>query len=181
MYGIYSFEDQNGYTRLAIEKNKKNLTPVYRFHYLVDGHAVMRKLIKEFHLCHKLCFMQTDNEKCSGIGEAICYGACEKKEKSKDYNKRVHEAIASLNDRATYTIMDKGRNEEEQSCILIEDGKLYGMGYIPKDIQLYDIDSLKDHLQQIKENSFISNLLSGYAAKNPSKILLLEKEIQSSH
>ena len=43
VYGIFLYEDQRGYFRLAIEKNKKQLKPVYRFHYLVDGHAVMRK------------------------------------------------------------------------------------------------------------------------------------------
>lgn len=181
VYGIYSFEDQNGYMRLAIEKNKKSLEPVHRFHYLVEGHALLRKLIKDFHLCPKLCFMQIDNERCSGIGEAICYGACEKKEIAKDYNQRVHEAISSLNSRPTFIIVDKGMTEEEQSCILVENGKLYGMGYIPNDVHLYDIDSLKVHLQQIKENNFISNLLSGYAVKNPSKVMRLEKEIQSSH
>ena len=182
VYGIYSFEDQNGYLRLAIEKNKKHIKPVYRFHYLVDGHAVMRRLIREHNLCPKLCFMQTDNELCSGIAEAICFGACEKKEDSSGYNIRVHEAIASLSNQPTYMIVDKGLNENEQSCILVENGKLYGMGYLPYDIHLYDIDSLKNHLQPIKENSFIHHLLDGYAARNPGKIKLLEKEIlQSSH
>jgi DNA polymerase-3 subunit epsilon len=167
--------------RLAIEKNKKNLDPVYRFHYLIDGHAVLRKLIKEFNLCPKLCFMQTDNEKCTGIGEAICFGACEKREKPDDYNKRTREAIASLNNQPTFMIVDKGMNEDERSCILVENGKLHGMGYIPSETAIHDIDSLKDHLQQLKENSFISNLLSAYAIKNPSKVVMMEETSQSIH
>ena len=51
VYGIFSFEDQNGYKRLAIEKNKKIINPVFRFHYLIDGHTVMRKLINNYDLC----------------------------------------------------------------------------------------------------------------------------------
>ena len=29
--------------RLAIEKNKKHLKPVHTFHYLTDGHSILRK------------------------------------------------------------------------------------------------------------------------------------------
>jgi DNA polymerase-3 subunit epsilon len=62
VYGIFTYEDQLGYTRLAIEKNKKQLTPVCTFHYLVDGHAMLRKIMREHELCPKLCFMQTGGE-----------------------------------------------------------------------------------------------------------------------
>jgi len=46
VYGIFMYEDQNGYMRLAIEKRRKNSNPIYTFHYKVDGHGVMRKLMK---------------------------------------------------------------------------------------------------------------------------------------
>lgn len=75
VYGIYLYEDQNGYLRLAIDKNRKRLNPVYTFHYLVDGHAIIRKLIKDFKLCPKLCFLQKDPGKCEGINEGYCSGA----------------------------------------------------------------------------------------------------------
>ena len=35
--------------------------------------------MKEYLLCPKRCFIQTDNEKCIGIVEEHCHGACEKK------------------------------------------------------------------------------------------------------
>jgi DNA polymerase-3 subunit epsilon len=95
LFGIFMYEDQNGYMRLAIEKKRKNSNPIYTFHYKVDGHGVIRKLMKEFDLCPKLCFMQTDNDTCQGIIEEYCHGACEKKEAPKEYNSRVLQAIAS--------------------------------------------------------------------------------------
>ena len=180
VYGIYSFEDQNGYLRLAIEKNKKLLRPVYRFHYLVDGHAVLRRLITEFSLCPKLCFMQTDNEPCTGISNENCFGACEQKEKPKRYNKRVEKAIESLNNQPSYLIVDKGITDDEQSCIWVENGKLYGMGYLPKEIQITKTENLKDHIKPMKENSFIQNILAGYAAKHASKLIMLEDETAQS-
>ena len=172
VYGIFTYEDQNGYLRLAIEKNKKRLTPVHSFHYLVDGHSILRKLINEFQLCPRLCFMQSNNEPC---GEN-CSGACEQKEKPQDYNKRVTEAIESLSLQPSFAIIDNGINGNDQSCILIENGKLYGMGYIPDDVQITGTEELKEYLQPYKENSFIRNMVNGYAARYPSKLIMLTNQ-----
>jgi DNA polymerase-3 subunit epsilon len=169
VYGIFTYEDQNGYLRLAIEKNKKRLTPVHSFHYLVDGHSILRKLIHEFHLCPRLCFMQKDSEPC---GEN-CSGACEQKENRHEYNKRVEEAIESLNSQPSFAIVDKGINGDDQSCVLVLNGKLYGMGYIPGDVAVSETETLKDYLQPYKENSVIRNLLNGFAARHPSKLIML--------
>ncbi len=59
VYGIFAYEDQRGYLRLAIEKNRSRLQPIYSFHYLVDGHTLLRRIMREYQLCPKLCFMQT--------------------------------------------------------------------------------------------------------------------------
>jgi DNA polymerase-3 subunit epsilon len=186
VYGIFTYEDQNGYLRLAIEKNKKQLKPVYTFHYLVDGHAVMRKIIREFNLCPKLCFMQTDHEICEGIREKYCFGACELKEEPADYNNRIMEAIALLQAQPSFAIIEKGLNAEEKSCILVWKGKFFGMGYLPADIQITDPETLKDFLTPYRENIFIRNLINGYAARFPEKVLQFETVpiaigIQSSH
>jgi DNA polymerase-3 subunit epsilon len=170
VYGIFCYEDQNGYLRLAIEKNKKQLTPVYSFHYLVEGHAILRRLIAEHKLCPKLCFMQTSSEPC----DENCTKACEQKEDPADYNKRVNEAIASFDNQPSFAIVDRGLQRDEQSCILILNGKLFGMGYLPSDVQLTEPSLLKDYVQPYKENSYIRNLVNGYAARFPSKVMKLD-------
>ena len=171
VYGIFQYEDQNGYRRLAIDKNRKRLNPVYTFHYLVDGHAIIRKLIKDFSLCQKLCFIQKDPGKCEGIKEGYCYGACEKKEPAEVYNERVKKACATLRSQPSFAIIDKGINGDDQSCILVWEGVFYGMGYIPADAQITNPEILKDYLTTYKENSFIRNLVNGYAARFPAKVI----------
>lgn len=177
IYGIFLYEDQNGYQRLAIDKNRKRLNPVSTFHYLVDGHAIIRKLIKDFKLCPKLCFLQRDDNKCDGIKEGYCNGACEKSEPVEKYNKRVQQACDSLRSQPTFAIMDKGINGDDQSCILVCEGSFYGMGYIPADVEVTNPGSLKYLLTAYKENSYIRNLVNGYASRFPSKVVLFEKEI----
>ncbi len=171
VYGIFLYEDQNGYQRLAIDKNRKRLNPLYTFHYLVDGHAIIRKLIKDYQLCPKLCFLQKDDGECEGIGEGHCKGACQQKESPANYNKRVQKAAASLLAQPSFAIIDKGINGDDQSCILVEEGKFYGMGYIPGGFELTDTPTLKETLTIYKENSFIRNLVNGYAARFPEKVI----------
>lgn len=174
VYGIFVYEDQNGYMRLAIEKKRKNSTPIYTFHYKVDGHGVMRKLMKEFSLCPKLCFMQTDSDKCVGILEEHCLGACEKTESYQSYNDRVLQAIASLTRRPSYVVLDKGLTEDEVSCIMVVQGNFFGMGYLPKDFDTITHKAIADYIKPYKENSFIRNLLNSFYNNFPHQVKLLE-------
>ncbi len=169
-YGIYMYEDQKGYLRLAIDKNRKRLNPVFTFHYLVDGHAILRKLIRDFNLCPKLCFLQKDPGSCEGIEDGYCKGACEQMESAAAYNGRVISAATSLRQQPTFAIIDAGLNGDDNSCILVEKGTFYGMGYIPSNERAKDILKLKEYLTQYRENSFIRNLVHGYAARFPQKI-----------
>lgn len=169
-YGIFLYEDQNGYYRLAIEKNKKRLSPVCTFHYLTDGHSILRRMIREFQLCPKLCFIQKSDTACEGVKEKTCSGACEQKEDAATYNQRVQEAVQSFNEQPSYAIVENGLNAEEQSCILIWKGEFYGMGYIPADIPFTNPEDLKSLLTVYKESLFIRNLVSSYAAKFPTRV-----------
>jgi|CXWL01.1.fsa_nt_gi DNA polymerase-3 subunit epsilon len=174
IYGIFLYEDQNGYQRLAIDKNRKRLNPVYTFHYIVDGHAIIRKLIKDFNLCPKLCFMQKGPGKCDGINEGYCSGACEQLEPAEEYNERVKKACDSLRAQPSFAIFGKGINGDDLSCILVLEGTFYGMGYIPAEAKITNPDSLKNYLTIYKENSYIRNLVNSYAARFPSKVFIFE-------
>ncbi|PZR28243.1 MAG: DNA polymerase III subunit epsilon [Citrobacter freundii] len=170
VYGIFLYEDQNGYHRLAIEKNKRQLRPVHTFHYLTDGHAIMRKLIKEYQLCPKLCFIQTSGD-CEGKKEHYCNGACEMEESADAYNTRVAAAIGSISQtHASYMIVEDGLGPREKSCVLIWEGKFYGMGYLSEDIAVTEAEQLKELITPYKENLFIRNLVASYAERYPNKV-----------
>ena len=174
MFGIFVYEDQNGYMRLAIEKRRRNANPVYTFHYKVDGHGVLKKMAKEHGLCPRLCFIQTDNDSCIGVAEDYCRGACEKREPAAPYNHRVLEAIASLTRRPSYILLDKGLKEQELSCIMVLQGSFFGMGYLPRDFDTGSFEAIKEYIIPYKENSFIRTLLQSHASRFPDQIRMLD-------
>ncbi len=174
VYGIFMYEDQKGYHRLAIEKNKKYLKPVYTFHYLTEGHALLRQLNKNFHLCPKLNFLQKKDNNCQGIEEGHCEGACEGKEDIDTYNERVTKAMASLHAKDSFVIIEKGLGTSDRSCILMWNGQFYGMGYISDDTIITQPEDLKDKVIPYKENLYIRNLVNGYAARYPEKVTYLK-------
>ncbi|PSL42499.1 DNA polymerase-3 subunit epsilon [Chitinophaga niastensis] len=164
-YGFYLFEDQQGYLRLAIEKRRKHTHPVHSFNLLIDGHRLLRALIREFELCPKLCFLQKGNGTCAGITAATCKGACEKTESAESYNPRVKAAIAFLQEQQpSVIIVDKGRHSGEKSCILMERGRFYGMGYIPAQVPTEEVAHFREYLTPYPENEVIISLLRPYAS-----------------
>jgi len=170
VYGLFVYEDQNGYRRLAIEKKRKYSNPIYTFHYQVDGHGVLRRLMRDFSLCPKLCFIQTDNDTCIGITEDYCLGACEKKEETTVYNERVSQAIASLTHKPSYLVLDKGLSDDEHSCIMVVQGSFFGMGYLPRNLEELSEKTVAEYIKPYKENSYIRTLLLSHASNFPAQI-----------
>jgi len=170
-YGIYAFEDQRGYMRLAVDKRRKLTTPLYTCNSLLDGRNILTRLIDDFELCPKLCFIQTNNGPCSGALEHLC--ACEGIEGPDIYNQKVQWAIDRLrDDLPTFAVRDEGRRNDEHSCILIEKGQFYGMGYVSHDLAVNGLDELKNHLTPYPGNDYIRNMISNYAMRYPERMVV---------
>lgn len=169
-YGLYCFEDSGGYLRLAIDRKRKHMQPLYTFNWLAEGQRLINQLVTRFELCPKLCFIQTDKDTCVGVKNGTCHKACEQEESPAVYNERVQKAISWLEEwLPTFAVVGEGYQTEEQSCILMEKGKFYGMGYLPSDVQIMSREELKPYLIQYPESDYIRGLVYQYAEKNPQK------------
>lgn len=175
-YALYSFEDQKGYMRIGIDKYKKNNNALYAFNSLLSAHSMLKTLISEHTLCEKLCFIQKNRSECTAHEDGNCHGACLGLEHPYSYNTRVKAAIAHLKSALpSFAMIDSGRNEEEQSCLWVEEGKFYGMGYISFHTDIADLDNLKSCIVPYPSNDYILNMVLGYAETHPHKKLELPK------
>ena len=170
-YGLFAFEDQRGYLRLAVDKRRKMTAPLYTCNSVLDGRNLLTRLIDEFELCPKLCFIQTNHGPCSGVNGPIC--ACEGIENPDIYNQKVQWAIDKLKDTLpTFAVRDEGRSLDEHSCILVEKGQFYGMGYISHYFDAENLEQLKNYLTPYPGNDYIRNMVSNYAIKYPERTMV---------
>jgi DNA polymerase-3 subunit epsilon len=167
-YSLYAFEDQRGYMRLAVDKHRKMTGAIYSCNTLFEGRTLLLKLIESFELCPKLCFIQNNNELCTGIHGENC--ACHGGQSPQKYNEKVEAAINELNEGLpTFAIRDAGRTDDEHSCLLIEKGKFYGMGYISHYFDVDNLTQLKNHLTPYPGNDYIRGMIAGYVSKFPER------------
>lgn len=164
-YGLYAFEDQKGYMRLAIERKRKHLHPVYTFGLLMEGYQILWNLIRRYQLSPRLCFV---DKSADSIDDEALYS------NPKIYNLRVEDALESLQEElSSFVIVGGGIEPGEQSCILIEKGRFYGMGYIPQQMSVENIPKLKKRLTPYPDNDFIRHLIFRFAESHPeSKVNL---------
>ncbi len=163
-YGLYTFEDGRGYLRLAIEKKKKQLAPLYTFNYLLDGQQLLKTLIERFELCEKLCFI----DKTGGPTLPDMHQL-----KPEDYNWRVNQALQHLqSELPSYAVVEEviaDNKGNTQGIILIEKGRFYGMGYVPANVTMTCMDDVKPLVTPYPENGYIRGLIHQYAEKFPNK------------
>ena len=185
LFGLFVYEDRQGYKRLAVEKAKQHFKPLYTFNTLNEGHRMLRQLVQEFGLCPRLCNLapgadcsngQPAEELCEAVHETGVQG-CAALLSVEDYNGRVGEAEEWIGKHLpTFAFVDAGRNEEERSIILVRRGNLCGMGFLPSD---YDPtnerpDLLLQKLDPMPDNDYIRNLVYKHAKENPEKCLRFE-------
>ena len=137
---------------------------------LAEGHQLLRRLVKDFELCPKLCFLQKDDSECQGLADQYCHGACALQESPENYNARLDLALSSLHESLpTFFIRDMGRNRHEQSCILVEKGRFYGMGYLDYESSVSDLEGLKNYLTPYPENDYMRGLVYQFITRWPQK------------
>ena len=158
-FGLFTFDDMQGYRRFAIEKLRRTVKPIYTFNTLVEGHNRLRELATEFDLCPRLCHVSSACE-------------CSAHEAIDDYNTRVDDAVSWIQKHLpTFAVIDKGLDDNEQSCILVKEGNLYGMGYFNDQKQIATVASIVDTVEPLQDNDYIRNLVFRHASQFPEKCI----------
>jgi DNA polymerase-3 subunit epsilon len=166
-FGLFVYEDRLGFKRFVIEKAKQNYKPLFTFNSIIEGHHWLRELIDEFDLCPRLCYLAKIADCGEGPDEN---GDCSVHNHIESYNDKVNEAMEWISmHMPTFAYIDKGINDNEESCILIKGGNLYGMGYINNRDSLKSIALLEQQLEPMQDNDFIRNLVYKHAAQFPEK------------
>lgn len=95
-------------------------------------------------LCHKFLGLSEARKNCFNYTVKKCNGACISEESIEEYNQRATLAIEKFSfDSQNMILVDHGREIDERSAILIENGVFKGLGYIHLNYQLSNVDILR--------------------------------------
>lgn len=164
-FALYSFEDARGYMRLAIDKKKKNIPYLYAFNLLHEGQVLLKRMIEEFKLDARLCFIDKtafSKEENEALDPPVIY------------NGRIKNALGALEEKLpSFVLLDVGLSKDDKLCLLVERGSFWGMGYIPKSFKIASAVDLKNHLNPYTDNDYIRNSIYAFAETHPKKRIAL--------
>jgi DNA polymerase-3 subunit epsilon len=162
-WGIFDYEDRNGYHRFSVNIVTRGSHPLIRFSSKGDAWNFLWEKVREFNLCPKLCGLQLAKGLCFNYQTGECHGACEGVETVKKYNKRIQKAIDTFKVAGnSAAIIGKGRNIDEQSLVLVDKGTYCGFGYIAKDVSIADFESARTYVRSSTETPIVQNLINSY-------------------
>ncbi|MBA5629590.1 exonuclease domain-containing protein [Moheibacter lacus] len=170
-FGLFQYKDISGYQRLAVGKLSKNQTSIRVFHQLFEGINVLLNLIEQHDLDIRLCYLGQETDRFQP--NEIPYPPAEA------YNLKVEKALEELDSKQpSFAILGKGRNEEEKSCIWVENGRFYAMGYLDKAIDFSDFEAVKESLERFPDNYYMNQLIHSFAEKNPQSVYVIDDEFK---
>ena len=146
-YGIFSYTDINGVIHLAYNNLSKTIRPLITFQSIRDCRSFLELACLKYELCPKYCHLQEQVSECNHFSIKSCKGVCRKEEPIEIYNQRVNKFISSITTIKEHNVIERnGRHADESAFILIKNGEYKGYGFVDKQIQITDVQSLEHYL-----------------------------------
>lgn len=166
-HALYSFMDANGYRNLSIAKIDTKKEAITTFSNIQSGKSFISKAMTEYNLCQKLVGEYKTASSCFNYEIKGCHGACVKEEPTETYNARVEQLI----DKNSYAnkdmvIIDKGRDIDEKSAILIKNGVFQGLGFFNLNYQINRLDILESIITPMENNRDTQHIIQSYLRRN---------------
>ena len=162
-WGIFQYEDRNGFLRFSVNLVTRGSHPLIRFSTKGDAWNFLWEKVRTNSLCPKLSGLQVAKGLCFEYQTGGCNGACMGIETVQKYNQRVEQAVESFHEKgSSVAIIGKGRHQEEQSLVLVEEGNYFGFGFFGRDESISDMESARNHVRKSVETPAVQNLINSY-------------------
>lgn len=166
-HALYSFKDENNYANLKIDIADGRKKPITTFSNRQSGKSFINKAVEDYNLCQKLTGIYKTKSSCFNYDIKACNGACINEENPEIYNARVEKLISKNSYKnKNMVIIDKGRDVDERSAILIENGVFKGLGFFNLNYQINNIDMLKSIITPMQNNRDTQHIIQSYLRKN---------------
>ncbi|PKD20868.1 exonuclease [Salegentibacter salinarum] len=165
-HALYYSTDEDGYINLKIGRaGRKN--SITTFSSLKRAQNVLEMWTKTYELCSRLCNLEKGDGNCFNYTIEKCNGACIKSESAEVYNERVRALINQHSYKNQHMlVIDRGRDIDEKSALLVEDGEFKGIGYFNLNHQINNIDIIRSIITPMKNDRDAQHIIQSYLRRN---------------
>lgn len=166
-WALYSEVDAQGYINLKLQKADGRKKEITAFTTFQEGKNALFRISAQYKLCQKLNGIYNTNSNCFQYTIKECNGACIGQESPESYNQRVMEFINNHQfENKTMVIVSRGRNVNERSAVLIENGIYKGYTFYDLNYQIRNIGILKNILIPMHNNRDVRMIIQGQLRKD---------------
>ncbi len=166
-HALYSFVDENDYINFKIEKADGRKKSITTFSNAQSAKSFVHKAVDNYQLCQKLSGVYNTKKSCFKYDINECLGACIQEENPETYNKRALKLIHDNSyESLDLAIIDRGREVDERSVILIKNGIFKGLGYINLNYQVNNINVLETLITPMENNRDTQHIIQSYLRRN---------------
>ena len=166
-HSIDSYTDEKGIINFEIVSSDESENALQSFVSYLSARERLESWIDEFRLCLRYCGLTGDDSICFNHQIKKCNGICAEQEDIEIYNKRTFQILERyVFTNPNFIIIEKGRREEEQTVILIENVHYAGYGYFDSSEQFGSSEELKGIVKRKNFFPDSDDLVKGWLKRN---------------
>lgn len=172
-YALIHYFDSRGYDRLAISKINKHHGALSYFETAAQANQNLTKLLNQFDLPPSLCTFyspstNTKENRTTRLDNSPDITAYQQK------MEKLFEYIRTS--KRSFLIIDRGRNEQENSYIYFKDNSLFAFGFFDNTQQWQNVEDIVSYRDKCVSNFYMQNIVQQYAEHHPQKVYPLTSE-----
>ena len=165
-HSIDHWTDKKGIINFKIIAHDEAENPLLSFTTYATARERLEFLIDEHTLCLQYCGLTEEGSQCFNHQIKTCNGICCGEEEIEEYNKRANKILAKyLFKEPNFILIDKGRNENERSVIVVEDHQYWGYGYFETFDSISSPEELKGYASSKNYYPDTNDIIRGWMEK----------------
>ncbi|MBT8325551.1 MAG: GIY-YIG nuclease family protein [Winogradskyella sp.] len=173
-HGLYTYLDNNGYINLQVSQLRKYEKPITTFTNRQSGIAFLNNILEKHELCGKFVGLSKGHTSCFHFDLKQCNGACLGLEPPEEYNPRANIVIErNRYENKDMVIVDRGRQVDERSVILIQNGTFVGLGFFDLNHQINNPEILQSLITPMQNNRDTQHIIQSYMRRNYKRLKII--------
>lgn len=174
-FALIQYEDMRGYIRLAVSKVTGHANSIRYFETVQEANQFLTNLLEEFNLTAALCTFYSPSTETREDKKVVI----ETLPSLDEHNQTIAHIFQQLTTRTrSFLLIDRGRNDEENSYIYFKKDKLYAFGFVEYAQQWSQVEDVVSYTDKCISNFYMQHIVLQYAERFPEKVTILPPSTQ---